>query len=109
MPAMVGYLNHWATAALTSDGNRGDSSKRTFREKRRLPPHKNLLLARFQLTPIALRDKFESHQRRPGAMWEDLVFKLRSYLDNWLAGMKVVDFAALKELLETEQTKKSTK
>ncbi|GFR28691.1 uncharacterized protein TNCT_481671, partial [Trichonephila clavata] len=29
-------------------------------------PHiKNLLLARFQLTAVALRDKFESHQRRP--------------------------------------------
>ncbi|GFX78803.1 retrovirus-related Pol polyprotein from transposon 412 [Trichonephila clavipes] len=71
-------------------------------------PHiKNLLLARFQLTPIALRDRFESHQRRPGAMWADLVFELRSYLDNWLAGMK--DFAALKELLVTEQIKKNTK
>ncbi|GFU55046.1 uncharacterized protein TNCV_425541 [Trichonephila clavipes] len=70
-------------------------------------PHiKNLLLARFQLTPIAIRDRFESHQRRPGAMWADLVFELRSYLDNWLAGMKVGDFAALKELLVTEQIKK---
>ncbi|GFS56333.1 retrovirus-related Pol polyprotein from transposon 297 [Trichonephila clavipes] len=70
-------------------------------------PHiKNLLLARFQLTPIALRDRFESHQRRPGAMWADLVFELRSYLDNWPAGMKVGDFAALKELLVTEQIKK---
>ncbi|GFW25299.1 uncharacterized protein TNCV_5088641 [Trichonephila clavipes] len=70
-------------------------------------PHiKNLLLTRFQLTPIALRDRFESHQRRPGAMWADLVFELRSYLDNWLAGMKVGDFAALKELLVTEQIKK---
>ncbi|GFU48111.1 retrovirus-related Pol polyprotein from transposon 412 [Trichonephila clavipes] len=70
-------------------------------------PHlKNLLLARFQLTPIALRDRFESHQRRPGAMWADLVFELRSYLDNFLAGMKVGDFAALKELLVTEQIKK---
>ncbi|GFY31111.1 uncharacterized protein TNCV_4360181 [Trichonephila clavipes] len=70
-------------------------------------PHiKNLLLARFQLTPIALRDRFESHQRRPGAMWANLVFELRSYLDNWLAGMKVGDFAALKELLVTEQIKK---
>ncbi|GFY08194.1 retrovirus-related Pol polyprotein from transposon 412 [Trichonephila clavipes] len=73
-------------------------------------PHiKNLLLARFQLTPIALRDRFESHQRRPGAMWADLVFELRSYLDNWLAGMKVGDFAALKELLVTEQIKKKKK
>ncbi|GFT04022.1 uncharacterized protein TNCV_2959931 [Trichonephila clavipes] len=72
-------------------------------------PHiKNLLLARFQLTPIALRDRFESHQRRPGAMWADLVFELRSYLDNWLAGMKVGDFAALKELLVTEQIKKKS-
>ncbi|GFV59318.1 uncharacterized protein TNCV_2340591 [Trichonephila clavipes] len=70
-------------------------------------PHiNNLLLARFQLTPIALRDRFESHQRRHGAMWVDLVFELRSYLDNWLAGMKVSDFAALKELLVTEQIKK---
>ncbi|GFS51329.1 retrovirus-related Pol polyprotein from transposon 297, partial [Nephila pilipes] len=52
-------------------------------------PHiKNLLLHRFQLTPVALRDRFESHQRRPGALWSDLVFDLRSYLDNWLAGMK---------------------
>ncbi|GFS88813.1 uncharacterized protein NPIL_261571, partial [Nephila pilipes] len=49
-------------------------------------PHiKNLLLHRFQLTPVALRDRFESHQRRPGTLWSDL----RSYLDNWLAGMKV--------------------
>ncbi|GFX60461.1 retrovirus-related Pol polyprotein from transposon 412 [Trichonephila clavipes] len=39
-------------------------------------------------------------------MWVDLVFELRSYLDNWLAGMKVGDFAALKELLVTEQIKK---
>ncbi|GFU16415.1 retrovirus-related Pol polyprotein from transposon 412 [Trichonephila clavipes] len=61
-------------------------------------PHiKNLLLARFQLTPIALRDRFESHQRRPGAMWTDLVFELRSYLDNWLAGMKVDSWDGFKE------------
>ncbi|GFW60920.1 uncharacterized protein TNCV_4871311 [Trichonephila clavipes] len=39
-------------------------------------------------------------------MWADLVFELRSYLDNWLAGMKVGNFAALKELLVTEQIKK---
>ncbi|GFY03895.1 retrovirus-related Pol polyprotein from transposon 412 [Trichonephila clavipes] len=64
---------------------------------------KNVLLARFQLPPIALRERFESHQRRPGAMQSDLVCELRSYLDNWLAGMKVEDFATLKELLVTEQ------
>ncbi|GFT52159.1 uncharacterized protein NPIL_71771 [Nephila pilipes] len=70
-------------------------------------PHiKNLLFHRFQLTPVALRDRFESHQRRPGTLWCDLVFDLRSYLDNWLAGMKVDDFVGLKELMLTEQLKK---
>ncbi|GFT57487.1 retrovirus-related Pol polyprotein from transposon 412, partial [Nephila pilipes] len=70
-------------------------------------PHiKNLLLHRFQLTPVALRDRFESHQRRPGTLWSDLVFDLRSYQDNWLAGMKVNDFVGLKELMLTEQLKK---
>ncbi|GFR05306.1 retrovirus-related Pol polyprotein from transposon 412, partial [Trichonephila clavata] len=48
-------------------------------------PHiKKLLLNRFQLTPVALRDRFESHQRRSGTLWSDLVFDLRSYLENWL-------------------------
>ncbi|GFS76926.1 retrovirus-related Pol polyprotein from transposon 297, partial [Nephila pilipes] len=60
-------------------------------------PHiKNLLLHRFQLTPVALRDRFESHQRRPGTLWSDLVFDLRSYLDNWLAGMKEATILAEK-------------
>ncbi|GFT12519.1 uncharacterized protein NPIL_470331 [Nephila pilipes] len=46
-------------------------------------PHiKNLLLQRFQLTPMALRDVFESYQRNPGTLWTNLVFDLRSYLDN---------------------------
>ncbi|GFT71591.1 transposon Ty3-I Gag-Pol polyprotein [Nephila pilipes] len=56
-------------------------------------PHlKSLLSHRFQLTPLTLRDRFESHQRRPGTLCSDLVFDLRSYLDNRLAGMKVDDF-----------------
>ncbi|GFT41087.1 retrovirus-related Pol polyprotein from transposon 412 [Nephila pilipes] len=66
-------------------------------------PHiKNLLLHRFQLTPVDLRNRFESHQRRPDTLWSDL----RSYLDNLLAGMKVIDFVGLKELMLTEQLKK---
>ncbi|GFY09428.1 retrovirus-related Pol polyprotein from transposon 412 [Trichonephila clavipes] len=61
---------------------------------------------RFQLTPVALRDRFESHQRRPGALWSDLVFDLRSYLGNWLTRMEIKDLRELKELLVTEQLKK---
>ncbi|GFT77169.1 uncharacterized protein TNCV_1984571 [Trichonephila clavipes] len=76
-------------------------------EKSDYYPHiRNLLLAWFQLAPITLRDRFESHQRRPGTMWVDLAFELRSYRDNWLAGTKVDDFSTLKELLVTEQIKK---
>ncbi|GFX76185.1 uncharacterized protein TNCV_2144891 [Trichonephila clavipes] len=61
---------------------------------------------RFQLTHVALRDRFESHQRRPGSFWSDLVFDLKSYLENWLAGMEIKDLKELKELLVTEQLKK---
>ncbi|GFT90116.1 SCAN box domain-containing protein [Trichonephila clavipes] len=84
-------------------------AKRHLEKSNDYPHIKNLLLARFQLTPIAFRDRFELHQCRPGALWVNLVFELRSYLDNWLAGMKVDDSAALKELLVTEQIKKSSK
>ncbi|GFX17220.1 uncharacterized protein TNCV_2857431 [Trichonephila clavipes] len=70
-------------------------------------PHiKKLILNRFQLTPVALKDRFESHQRRPGTLWSDLVFELRSYLENWLTGMEIKDLRELKELLVTEQLKK---
>ncbi|GFS46071.1 retrovirus-related Pol polyprotein from transposon 297 [Nephila pilipes] len=69
-------------------------------------PIKSLILDRLQLTPVALRDRFESHQRRPSTLRSDLVFDLRSYLDNWLAGMKLDDFVGLKELMLTEQLKK---
>ncbi|GFR11628.1 uncharacterized protein TNCT_126861 [Trichonephila clavata] len=62
-------------------------------------PHiKKLLLNRFQLTPVVLRDRFESHQRRSGTLWSDLVFDLRSYLENWLAGMEIEDLSGLREL-----------
>ncbi|GFS80593.1 uncharacterized protein TNCV_3870181 [Trichonephila clavipes] len=63
-------------------------------------PHiKKLILNIFQLTPVALRDRFESHQRRPGTLWSDLVFDLRSYLENWLAGMEIKDLKKLKAVL----------
>ncbi|GFW05089.1 uncharacterized protein TNCV_598831 [Trichonephila clavipes] len=70
-------------------------------------PHiKKLILNRFHLTPVALRDRFESHQRRPGTLWSDLVFDLRFYLEIWLAGMEIKDLKELKELLVIEQLKK---
>ncbi|GFR02173.1 uncharacterized protein TNCT_444591 [Trichonephila clavata] len=65
---------------------------------------KKLLLNRFQLTPVALRDRFESHQRKPGTLWSDLVFDLRSYLENWLAGMGIVDLCEWVERIISDQT-----
>ncbi|GFR23123.1 retrovirus-related Pol polyprotein from transposon 17.6 [Trichonephila clavata] len=58
------------------------------------------------LTHVALRDRFESHQWRPGTLWSGLVFDLRSYLENWLVGIGIEELSELKELLVTEQLKK---
>ncbi|GFR07559.1 SCAN box domain-containing protein [Trichonephila clavata] len=75
---------------------------------------KKLLLNRFQLTPVPLRDRFESHQRRSGTLWSDLVFDLRSYLENWLAGMEIEDltekldhFEAVKKVHRKQNTIKA--
>ncbi|GFQ88883.1 retrovirus-related Pol polyprotein from transposon 17.6 [Trichonephila clavata] len=68
--------------------------------------HLRLSNATDKLTPVALRDRFESHQRRQGTLWSDLVFDLRSYLENCLAGMGIEDMSGLKVLLVTKQLKK---
>nr|XP_042904631.1 uncharacterized protein LOC122270620 [Parasteatoda tepidariorum] len=67
---------------------------------------KKLLLDRFKLSPEAFRTKFIQHQRRPGALWKDLIFELRSYLEGWLEGVQITDFEALKKLMLTDQIKR---
>ena len=67
---------------------------------------KRLLFKRFKLSSRALRNKFETHNRKPDALWSDLVYELRGYLNNWLESVGVEDFESLKELMLTEQLKK---
>lgn len=67
---------------------------------------KEILLNRFKLSPETFRTKFNQHQRKPGALWKDLIFELRSYLDGWLEGVEVKDFEALKNLLIADQIKR---
>ncbi|GFU75385.1 retrovirus-related Pol polyprotein from transposon 17.6 [Trichonephila clavipes] len=87
-----------------------EEKEREFEERRQTREYdlERLILSNTteMLTPVALRDRFESHQRRPGTLWSDLVFDLRSYLENWLSGMEIKDLKELKDLLVTEQLKK---
>ena len=67
---------------------------------------KRLLFKRFKLSSRALRNKFETHNRKPDVLWSDLVYELRVYLNNWLESVRVENFESLKELMLTEQLKK---
>ncbi|GBL81172.1 hypothetical protein AVEN_120022-1 [Araneus ventricosus] len=61
------------------------------------------LLDRFKMKPEALRVKFTQNQRRPGALWKELVFELRNYFDGWIEGLNVKDFKGLKDLMIADQ------
>lgn len=67
---------------------------------------KKLLLKRFKLSPEIFRQKFVSHQKENNSTWKDFVFESRNYLEEWLEGLGVRDFEALKDLMITDQVKK---
>ncbi|XP_035224031.1 uncharacterized protein LOC118196690 [Stegodyphus dumicola] len=67
---------------------------------------KKILLQRFKLNPEAFRVKFVQHQRRAGSLYKDFAFELKNYLDEWLNGVDVRDFDALKDLMLTDQIKR---
>ncbi|GBL73612.1 hypothetical protein AVEN_158481-1 [Araneus ventricosus] len=67
---------------------------------------KEVLLDRFKMKPETFRLKFTQHQKKTGALWRDLVFELRSYLDGWLDGLEVRDFENLKNLMISDQIKR---
>ncbi|GBM32424.1 hypothetical protein AVEN_239813-1 [Araneus ventricosus] len=67
---------------------------------------KEVLLDRFKMKPETFRLKFTQHQRKPGALWRELVFELRNYLDGWLDGLEVRDFENLKNLMISDQIKR---
>ncbi|GBM73158.1 hypothetical protein AVEN_30046-1 [Araneus ventricosus] len=68
---------------------------------------KKVLSDRFKMKPETFRVKFTQHQRRPGALWKELVFELRNYFDGWVDGLNVKDFKGLKDLMIADQLKRS--
>lgn len=67
---------------------------------------KHMLLDRFKMKPEAFRIKFTQHQKKQNALWKELVFELRNYLEGWLEGVEVKDFEGLKNLMITDQIKR---
>ncbi|GBN66471.1 Retrovirus-related Pol polyprotein from transposon 412, partial [Araneus ventricosus] len=67
---------------------------------------KEVLLDRFKMKPETFRLKFTQHQKKTGALWRELVFQLRNYLDGWLDGLEVRDFENLKNLMISDQIKR---
>ncbi|GFX50421.1 retrovirus-related Pol polyprotein from transposon opus [Trichonephila clavipes] len=59
------------------------------------------------MSPETFRQKFMKHQRIPARSWRDFVFEITSYFEEWLDGMEVRDFKSLKDLIITDQLKKS--
>ncbi|UYV72237.1 hypothetical protein LAZ67_9002287, partial [Cordylochernes scorpioides] len=67
---------------------------------------KRLLLKRYKLSPEQFRQKFEKHERSQKGSWRDFAFELRRYFNEWIEGMNVENFDALKDLSVTNQLKK---
>ncbi|UYV66912.1 hypothetical protein LAZ67_4003307 [Cordylochernes scorpioides] len=67
---------------------------------------KRLLLKRYKLSPKQFRQKFEKHERSQKGSWRDFAFELRGYFNEWIEGMNVENFDALKDLSVTNQLKK---
>ncbi|GFY63182.1 retrovirus-related Pol polyprotein from transposon 412 [Trichonephila inaurata madagascariensis] len=68
---------------------------------------KQVLLQRFKLSAESFRMKFSTHQKQPDALWKDFAYELNNYLEGWLHSLKVKDFNSLKDLVLTDQLKKS--
>ncbi|UYV68821.1 hypothetical protein LAZ67_6001031 [Cordylochernes scorpioides] len=67
---------------------------------------KRLLLKRYKLSPEQFRQKFEKHDKSQEGSWRDFAFELRGFFNEWIEGMNVEDFDALKDLSVTNQLKK---
>ncbi|UYV69407.1 hypothetical protein LAZ67_6003487 [Cordylochernes scorpioides] len=67
---------------------------------------KRLLLKRYKLSPEQFRQKFEKHDKSQKGSWRDFAFELRGFFNEWIEGMNVENFDALKDLSVTNQLKK---
>ncbi|UYV66796.1 hypothetical protein LAZ67_4002874, partial [Cordylochernes scorpioides] len=58
---------------------------------------KRLLLKRYKLSPEQFRQKFEKHDKSQKGSWRDFAFELRGFFNEWIKGMNVENFDALKQ------------
>lgn len=58
------------------------------------------------MSPEKFRKKFMDHQRNPERTWQESVFELNGYCQEWIDGFKIVDFNYLKYLMVTDQLKR---
>lgn len=57
--------------------------------------------------PEEFRQQLISHKKDPSAKWHNLAYELRNYLEEWVNGMEINIFEALKELIVVDQIKRN--
>ncbi|GBM54748.1 hypothetical protein AVEN_76255-1 [Araneus ventricosus] len=67
---------------------------------------KTVLLDQFKMKPETFRLIFTQHQGRSGAFWEELVFELTNYFEDWIDGLDTKDFKTLKYLMIVDKLKR---
>nr|XP_015919505.2 uncharacterized protein LOC107448721 [Parasteatoda tepidariorum] len=67
---------------------------------------KAVLLKRFKMNAESFRKKFVLHQRSPDKSWRNFTFELTNYFQEWIDGLSVSDFDALKNLMIADQLKR---
>jgi len=67
---------------------------------------KELLLSKFKLSPEKFRVMFYRLQRNSDERWEDMRYRLSTYLSEWLGGNNIITYDALKDMLIAEQMKR---
>ncbi|GFW43451.1 retrovirus-related Pol polyprotein from transposon 297 [Trichonephila clavipes] len=75
--------------------------------KDKLENYQHIKQVLLQLSAESFRMKFSTHQKQPKAFWKDFAYELNNYLEGWLHSLEVKDFNSLKDLVHTDQLKKT--
>ena len=61
---------------------------------------------RYKLSPENFRENFFNHAKDSKSTWTDFVFQLKTYFNEWLMGLDLIDFESLKKLIIIDQLKR---
>ncbi|GBL84760.1 hypothetical protein AVEN_93803-1 [Araneus ventricosus] len=67
---------------------------------------KKILLKQYKLTPEKFRETFLMHNKNLGSTWKNFAYELRSFLNEWVNGVKADSFEKLSDLIITDQIKR---